>query len=152
MPQQQQEAVVVLSPQDIDALYYKATMQGGGVMTALFTLIGGLMWLRRRLSHDRLEVKKDSAEINLLEIVIKERNNAMEDAKEAWAKRASDAELIGKLSAQVEATNTEVRLLHQLNEAQVRELAALRNDIAALRSQLKICATCPLREKEDGTA
>lgn len=145
--------VVEVSASDLDAMADKAMVQGGGVMTAIFTLIGGLMWLRRRYSQDGLAVKKETTEGNLLEIVIKERNAAMDDAREAWARRAADAELIGKLSAEVEAltqlnhkTNNEVHLLRLLNEKQHEEIAALRRDLMAMKDQMKTCATCPLRE------
>lgn len=149
---QQHQQIVEVSTKDLDAMAQQSMVQGGGIMTAVFTLIGGLMWLRRRYSHDGLEVKKDRQEGQLLEIIIKERNSAMDEAREAWAKRASDAELIGKLSAQVEAlnelnhkTNNEVSLLRILNEKQNTEIANLRSDFRAMKEQLRSCATCPLR-------
>jgi hypothetical protein len=152
VPDQKQQTTTEVRTSDLDAIADKSMVQGGGIMTAVFTLIGGIMWLRRRLSQDGLESKKDRSEGQLLDIVIKERNAAMDDAREAWAKRATDAEMIGKLSAQVESlnhlnhkTNNEVSLLRMLNEKQNQEIAALRKDLIALSDQIKSCSNCPLR-------
>lgn len=151
---EQQRTEMLVEPLQTDAsvIANKAMLQGGGLMTGVFTLIGGLMWLRRKFSQSGLEVKKDIAEGHLLEIVMRERNSAMEEAREAWAKRAMDAELIGKLSAQVEAlnqlnhkTNNEVHLLRLLNEKQTKELEELRRSITLIREQLDSCTNCPLR-------
>lgn len=154
----EQHAVVVVDQQTLDSLANKSTIQGSGVTALLFTLVYGVLWLRKRLSNDKLDVDKNRAEGNLLEVVIAERNAAIVDAREAWARRAHDAELIGKLSAQVEAlnqlnhkTNNEVHLLRLLNERQGAEIKALREEFAAVREQLKTCATCPLRKMQDET-
>jgi hypothetical protein len=146
-------ATVEVNPHDLQAMSDKSMMQGGGVTTAIFAIAGGLLWLRRKFSHDGLEVKKERSEGGLIEIIIKERNAAMDDAREAWARRATDAELIGKLSAQVEAlnqlnhkTNNEVHLLRLLNEKQTREMEDMRNEIRAVRDQMKTCTNCPARK------
>lgn len=146
----------MVEPKDLEMMTQQAMYQGGGLMTTIFALVGAVMWLRRKYTHDGLEMKRDQSEGRLLEIVIKERNSAMDEAREAWAKRASDAEMIGKLSATVESltqlnhkTNNEVHLLRLLNEKQGREISNIRNDMRALRDQIRSCATCPLR-KLDG--
>lgn len=148
-----EKSVVVEVPKgELDAMIDKAVLQGGGISSALFMLAYGLMWLRRRLSHDGVEIKKEKSEAQLMDIVIKERNSAMDDAREAWAKRASDAELIGKLTANVEGlkllnhkTNNEVQLLRLLNEKQSLEMNTLRSDIRSIREQMQTCISCPLR-------
>lgn len=106
----------------------KAMIEGGGLTAAVFSIAAGLLWLRRRLSRDNLEVKRDSGEMTLLATIITERNTAMADAREAWAKRAADAELIGKLSAQVES-------LERINERMEREIDALRAEFQEFKQQ-----------------
>lgn len=150
--QQQEHALVLVDPQSLNDIANKGVVQGGSIMTAVFTLIAGLMWVRRKMSSDSLESKKDRTESQLLEIVIKERNAAMDDAREAWARRAADAELIGKLSAEVEGlrllnskTNNEVQLLRVLNDKQSAEIAQIRAEMSEMRTQLRTCVSCPLR-------
>lgn len=106
------------------------------VATALFTLAGGFLWLRRKLSSDNLAIKRDSGESKLLEIVIRERNQAIEDARRAmeearaaWEARAQDALQIGTLSAQVES-------LKELNSTLNQEVHLLRLQVSQLSAEL----------------
>lgn len=145
--------IVQVNQSDLDAMANKSMIQGGGLTSAIFVIAYGLMWLRKRLSQDNLEAKKASTESHLLEIVIKERNTAMDDAREAWAKRAGDAELIGRLTAQVSGleqlnhkTNNEVHLLRLLNEKQSAEMVNIRAEFSSMREQMRTCATCPLKK------
>lgn len=157
MPTEKQ-AYVEVSHKDLDAMADRAMLQGGGLTATLFSLVAGFMWLRRKYSSDGLEVKKEKKEGQLLDIVIAERNAAMADAREAWARRAQDAETIGKLSAQVEAlnqlnhkTNNEVHLLRMLNERQAQDLLTLRQEIQSIRDQMHMCSSCPNRRVLDAT-
>lgn len=116
--------------QAVDQALIKGTdMIAGGLMTIVFTLIGAVLWLRRRISRDSLEVKRDRGEGNLLEIVIGERNNAMADARDAWAHRAKDAERIGQLTA-------EVHMLRILTDRQESEISSLRQEVREMRAEI----------------
>lgn len=151
MPEQQQQ-VVEVSKSDLDAIAKEGMVQGGGLMTALFTLIAVGMKLRRRFWHDSLEVKRDRVEVSMMELLMKERNEAQDNAREAWEKKAEDAQLIGQLKAEVSAlrelnhkTNNEVQLLRLVNEKQNEEIKGLRQDMVLIRDQIRSCQNCPLR-------
>jgi len=153
--QQQQQAMVTVDPQMLNDIANQGAIHGGSVVGAVLSVAGGLLWLRRRMSRDRLEVKKDSAETQLLEIIIKERNAAMDDAREAWSNRAADSKLIGALQAEVhglrelnQKTNNEVELLRLLNARQSDDIETLRREINAVKEQIHSCMSCPLRRKE----
>lgn len=149
MPKQEMTVV----DKTVEQASKEAMMEGGGIVAAVFAIVHGFMWLRRRYSRDSLELRRDSEEGGLLGTIIHERNEAMADAKEAWARRAADAELIGKLSAQVEAleklnhkTNNEVHLLRLLNDRLQNDMAEMRIEVGRMKDQIEKCATCPLRK------
>lgn len=67
------------------------------------------MWVRA--SKANATVKKQNVEGDLYERLVKERDDAMRDAREAWATRTHDAEQIARLIAREEALrNDMVRL------------------------------------------
>lgn len=129
-------------------------VQGGGLVTAVLSIAAGIMWFRKQMSNDKLDVEKNRVEHSLLEVLTRERNAAMEDARQAWAQRAHDAEMIGRLTAEVdglrklnEKVNAEVSLLRDLNTKQSVEIQSLREEFAALTRQIKRCSTCPLAKE-----
>lgn len=129
-------------------------IEGGGVMSLIFALVYGLMWLRKKYSADVLDVRRNAGEGDLLQVLSQERNQAMNDARQAWATRAEDAKLIGQLSTEVAGlkelnhkTNNEVALLRLVNDKNQLEIAALRTSMDQTIAQVKACATCPLRGK-----
>lgn len=104
--------------------------------TAIITIGGSVLWLRRKLSSDRLAMQRDSGEGQFMETVIRERNQAIEDARRAmeearaaWEARAHDALQIGTLSAQVES-------LRELNKVLNEEVHLLRIQVAQLGTRL----------------
>lgn len=118
--------------------------QGGGIVGAVIAIIYAIMWLRRTWSSDGVGVVRDRSESQILETALRERNEALEAAHEAWRTRAEDAKQIGLLSAQVEGlkelnhkTNNEVHLLRLLNEKLNKEVELLRIQIEALSRQLQ---------------
>lgn len=104
---------------------------GSSIVTAVVSILGAILWLRRRLSRDNLEVSKDSAEKNLLVTAIAERDKAIASAEEAWESRTKDAELIGKLSSDVEH-------LSAINKNLLEEVERLRAEINDLRILIKL--------------
>lgn len=90
--------------------------------SSLWTLgagaLAGLMYLRRFLSREAVNLKKDDAEGNLIQTLQAERDRAMEAAERAWASRAEDARVIGELTSEVRASR---ELIEQL-KSQVGEL------------------------------
>lgn len=151
MAQTQQQQHQAVEPQSFTDI---PLVQGGSLVTAVLSIGAGIMWFRRRLSNDRLDAEKNRVEHSLLEVLTKERTEAMADARAAWEQRASDAKLIGKLTAEVEGLhklnekiNAEVELLRVLNEKQGAEIRSLRREFDDVLRQLKNCAICPLRKE-----
>lgn len=103
--------------------------QGGGLTGALFAIAYGVIWLRGRLSSDSVERTRDKTENTILEIVLKERNEAMTYVREAMTKREADAKQIGELTAQVKGLEA---LNHKLNN----EVQLLRLQMMALRREI----------------
>lgn len=88
----------------------------GGIFAAIATAITTVLVLRRRISKDGLEVKKDGAEGNMLATAIAERDKAMATAAEAWKTRTEDAKTIGRLSSDVEhLTESNKRLAEEVS-------------------------------------
>jgi hypothetical protein len=95
------------------------TLSWGPVNTGILSVIIGICaWLlkaRVRFSKGSLEIKRDDTEGNLLDTLmeqrqalIEERDKALEDAREAWATRASDAARIGQLTSEVKYLREEL--------------------------------------------
>jgi hypothetical protein len=87
---------------------------------------GGAALLRRRLSRDRTEMTKDRVESQFVVLLLKERDDAMENAgkawdnaREAWRMRQVDAESIARLTSQ--------------NQFQQQEIERLKTDFAAFK-------------------
>lgn len=105
-----------------------------GSESGLITLGAGglaaLIWLRRFLSRQGVEVKKDTAEANLIKTLQEERDKAMHAAEKAWETRTNDAKLIGELSS-------EVRSLREMNERMGKQLEKVEGELHALRQELQ---------------
>lgn len=75
--------------------------------TSIWTLGAGalasLMYMRRFISRQNVDINKDSAESNLIKTLQEERDKAMAAAQEAWKSKAEDAKLIGELTSEVRA-------------------------------------------------
>lgn len=99
---------------------------GTGLLGTLLTVIGAVLVTRRKISRNNLDVKRDSAEKDILTTLQEERDKAMRAAEKAWASRATDAQLIGKLSS-------EVKHLSETNLSMREEVTSLREEIHELR-------------------
>ena len=99
---------------------------GGGLITAIVSGLMGVLWLRRRLSRDSLEVAKDVGEKRLLSVITEERDRAVAAAEAAWATRTEDARLIGQLTS-------EVKHLTETNRNLISDVSGMREEIGQLR-------------------
>lgn len=104
--------------------------------SAAGVIASAFFWVRRRLSRDKTEMLKDRAEegviAQLRDLVIKvqeERDRAHADAREAWARRTADAELIAAYRAENEYLKRDVQRLSE-------EVHELQESVAILRSAL----------------
>jgi hypothetical protein len=105
-------------------------IQGGAVVSAIFGIAHVLLWLKRRMSHDRMESKADESVSRLIHTLQAERDRAMSAAREAWDTKSSDSRLIGELSTKVlhlAAENGELRM----------QMDALRMEVGQLRKTLR---------------
>lgn len=68
--------------------------------TAVIGAAGGAALLRRRLSRDNTEMTKDRVEGQFFGQLLKERDDALADAREAWRVRQVDVESIARLTSQ----------------------------------------------------
>lgn len=79
--------------------------------------LASLIYLRRFLSRQSVDISKDGAESNLIKTLQDERDRAMAAAEKAWETRAEDAKLIGELSSEVKASRAVIdELKNQLKD------------------------------------
>lgn len=86
---------------------------------AVVGLAGSLALLRRRLSRDKAEMVKDRVESRYVELLLKERDAANADWRDAWRVRQHDTEVIARLTSQ--------------NEHLIAEIARLRDEIGSFK-------------------
>ena len=86
--------------------------QVAGWGAAVLTAVGGGALLRRRLSRDRTEMTRDHVESEFLLLLLKERDQALASAREAWRQREEDAQSIARLSSQTAFQQAEIDRLH----------------------------------------
>lgn len=99
---------------------------GGGALGSILTLLGTILWFRRKISRDNLEIAKDHSEKRLLTVITEERDRAVLAAEAAWRTRTDDARLIGQLTG-------EVKHLTEANIHLIRDVGSLRDEISQLR-------------------
>lgn len=93
--------------------------------TAVVGAAGGAALLRRRLSRDRTEMTKDRVESEFVVLLLKERDEALESAREAWRVRQVDAESIARLTSQNAYQQGEIERLKEEFHAFKRLIARL---------------------------
>ena len=102
--------------------------------TSFWTLgagaVGSLLYLRKFLSRQGVDIKKDSAESNLIQTLQAERDKAMAAAEKAWETRAEDAKLIGELTSEVRSSR---ELIEQLR----KQVAEMKTEFEAMYHQLR---------------
>lgn len=101
----------------------------GGAMGMVLSVVGAILYVRRRLSRDNTAIAHEQSERNMLNKMSAERDRAMSAAEEAWRTRAEDAKLIGQLTG-------EVKHLTEANQNLIQDVESLRKDIKELREVL----------------
>lgn len=101
----------------IDAPELVGTIAGWGA--AGIGLAGSVALLRRRLSRDKTEMVKDRVESGFVELLLKERDAANADWRDAWRVRQHDTEVIARLTSQ--------------NEHLIAEITRLRDEIGSFK-------------------
>ena len=134
-------ASAYMSFPDLEVPDIPSHVVNGGVITTIMSLLGGILWIRKRISKDNLEVAKDDAERQLLIAAIKEKDKALAAAEEAWSSRTRDAKLIGVLSSDVshltkvnKSMTQEIARLSRVNEALLMEVGGLRSEVRELKN------------------
>lgn len=91
------------------------------VINAAVAFMVAVFWLRRKAHRDNTEITKDKAESNLVQTLREERDRAMREAREAWARRTADAERIAELATKNEYLERDVQALkHQVSDLTLR--------------------------------
>lgn len=72
----------------------------GWIGTGVAAVIWAALQLRRKMSRDGLDMKGDRAGIDMLERAQKERDQAVADARAAWATKNADSLELGQLRAE----------------------------------------------------
>lgn len=93
--------------------WIQAGLAGAGGAVATF------LALRKKYSKDSALIAQDKAEVQLIATLMAERDSAMRAAREAWDQRVTDARVIARFEA--------------LMEAGERETKRLRDEIFAMR-------------------
>jgi hypothetical protein len=76
-------------------------------------LAGSATFLRRRLSRDRTEMTKDRVEGDLVQLLLRERDEAQKVAREALSARHAASEAVARLMAKTEAQASEIARLQR---------------------------------------
>lgn len=76
-------------------------------------LAGSVAVLRRRLSHDKAEMVKERVESGYVDLLLKERDAANADWRDAWRVRQQDTEVIARLAAQNAHLTAEISRLRE---------------------------------------
>lgn len=103
--------------------YPVSTEQVGGIGFFVFSAIGAVLYLRRRLTKDKLESLKDRTEGLMLNDARTDRDKAMGDARQAWDRLNSMQQEHGRLIAE--------------NEYLRRELADAREQVTQIRQSVQ---------------
>ncbi len=101
----------------------------GGITGAAVTLVAFLLHLRRRMSSDNTQISRDSAEKDLIQMLSRERDLAMKEARTAWDSRMADNRSIAELTERN-------RQLTQQVEDLVVEVAKLRGVVKEMKTAL----------------
>lgn len=93
----------------------------GYVATSLVMGVGGWMAARRKMSRDGVELTKDRSEISIIELLTKQRDEAIignqdttEKLKASVSEKIVCMEEIAKLKQDIEKLNQNLKLMNQL--------------------------------------
>lgn len=112
--------------------------QASWVLYAIGAVIAGFFWFRRKTSRDSTEITKDRAEENLVKTLATERDKAMADAREAWARRTQDAEQIARLYLENEYLKRDVATLTQRVGELQTSLDAVMHALSTIKPDFKL--------------
>lgn len=116
----------------------------GSIFLAAATVVGGILWFRRKVSRDSTELIKDSSEGKLVKILMDERDTKAAEAKEAWALYNEMVKEHGLLKARNEYLDREVtRLTNELGAVNAK-LDEVRQDLYKLRRSVPETGPAPL--------
>jgi len=110
--------------------------------TAAVTTVGGVALLRRRLSRDRTEMTKDRVESVFITQLLKERDEAVGMAREAWRDRQVDVESIARLQSQNAYQQAEIERLKS-------EFGSLKRLIARLYPETRVFLESDFQQLSD---
>lgn len=106
---------------------------GGGVLAAAVTMVGMVMYFRRKVSRDNTEIIQDRATGKFTQQLMDELAASRENAKEAWGKFNELNAEVGQLRAEKIYLSKEVdRLTAELTSVQSK-LDVVREDLWKLR-------------------
>lgn len=106
----------------------------GSALSALGAgVFASLLYLRKFLSRQGVDIKKDGAEYHLIETLQAERDKAMAAAERAWSVRAEDAKLIGELTSEVKASREIINELRSQLGKMSEELHRVSLDLKQMR-------------------
>ena len=112
-------------------------------ISAVGAVLAGFFWFRRKVSYDNKEIAKDGAESSIIKTLIEERDKAMKDAREAWARRTFDAQRIASLEMENGFLKRDIAsLTAQVGELK-RTVDLVMNAITSMRPDFKLHAAPP---------
>lgn len=117
--------------------------EGTTLGSAIAGLLGLLIYLRKKLSRDRVDIQSNVAQVDLIGTLQKERDSARlgeelarKREDEAWKLRNADALLIGGLTAKVQTfADSNAMLVTQVAE-QKETISQLTSKVQALSEDL----------------
>lgn len=87
----------------------------GAIGAGVMALIGGAMWLRKTLSTQAVDVAGDRAEVNIIEILQKERDAALSRLEVSEKEKNEQFKEFMKLTVQVQLLQGQVENLTKIN-------------------------------------
>lgn len=90
-------------------------------------LVMGALWLRSKLSRDRVQIASDHAEVGMLETYRKENVELRASLSEVTADRNGLYKDIGEMSGSIRALEGRQKMLEETIDMLRQELAAFRN-------------------------
>jgi uncharacterized membrane protein len=89
-----------------------------GAFFGIGGLAGGLLYVRRQLSRDKVEGHKDRAEAGLISRLQSERDQALAEAQNVRAQRTADAAKIAHLESELSFAEREIgRMMREIKRA-----------------------------------
>jgi chromosome segregation ATPase len=110
--------------------------EGSSLWTMGAGALASLLYLRRFLSRQGVDIRKDSAESNLIKTLQDERDKAMAAAEKAWETRTEDAKLIGELTSEVRSSRVVIEDLKSKLSEMRTEMQQLSMELHSMRGEI----------------